>query len=168
MDFRSQMTAKISIDGHAGNLSEAIFDPVYPPSQKAMGVSPWMNARWVPSVALARDGTPRPSPSEVGYGRRRSEGSAPRSVWRGATAVRLWDSTRNHFHSGPDRTVGNRLCYVGLGAVTFAFGEITAGHAGRLFCAAFKRACYFKSDQFFAVSASPEAQMAAAMMYIQE
>src|SRR3990170_4943346 len=26
---------------------------VYPPSQKATGVNPWMNARWVPSVALA-------------------------------------------------------------------------------------------------------------------
>jgi len=25
----------------------------YPPSQKATGVNPWMNARWVPSVALA-------------------------------------------------------------------------------------------------------------------
>ena len=65
----------------------------YPPSQKATGVNPWMNARWVPSVALAKEGTLRPSPSEVGYGRRRSEGSARRSVWRGATAVRPWGST---------------------------------------------------------------------------
>src|SRR3990172_12642358 len=53
---------------------------LYPPSQKATGVNPWMNARWVPSVALAKEGTLRPSPSEVGYGRRRSEGSARRSV----------------------------------------------------------------------------------------
>jgi len=27
--------------------------PLNPPSQKATGVNPWMNARWVPSVALA-------------------------------------------------------------------------------------------------------------------
>ena len=67
----------------------------YPPSQKATGVNPWMNARWVPSVALAKEGTLRPSPSEVGYGRRRSEGSARRSVWRGATAVRPWGSTHD-------------------------------------------------------------------------
>ena len=31
----------------------------YPPSQKATGVKPWMNARWVPSVALAKGGTLR-------------------------------------------------------------------------------------------------------------
>src|SRR3990172_9789463 len=79
----------------------------YPPQQKATGVKPWMNARWVPSVALApglrsrsdcfggvgKEGTLRPSPSEVGYGRRRSEGFARRSMWRGATAVRPWAST---------------------------------------------------------------------------
>ena len=31
----------------------------YPPSQKATGVNPWMNARWVPSVALAKEGVLR-------------------------------------------------------------------------------------------------------------
>ena len=70
-----------------------------------------MNARWVPSVALApglrsrsdcfggvgKGGTLRPSPSEVGYGRRRPEGSALRGVWRGATAVRPWGSTPTSF-----------------------------------------------------------------------
>ena len=69
----------------------------YPPSQKATGVNPWMNARWVPSVALAKEGALRPSPSEVGYGRRRPEGSALRGVWRGATAVRPWGSTPTSF-----------------------------------------------------------------------
>ena len=81
---------------------------VYPPAQKATGVNPWMNVRWVPSVALApvlrnrsdcfggvgKEGALRPSPSEVGYGRRSSEGSARRRVWRGATAVRPWGSTK--------------------------------------------------------------------------
>jgi hypothetical protein len=58
-------------------LESRSFDRVfYPPPQKATGENPWMNARWVPSVALAKEGVLRPSPSEVGYGRRRSEGSA--------------------------------------------------------------------------------------------
>jgi len=35
---------------------------VYPPSQKATGVNPWMNARGVPSVALAKEGTLRRVP----------------------------------------------------------------------------------------------------------
>jgi uncharacterized protein (DUF433 family) len=34
----------------------------YPPSQKATGVNPWMNVRWVPSVALAKEGTLRRVP----------------------------------------------------------------------------------------------------------
>ena len=38
------------------------------PSQKATGVNPWMNARWVSSVALAKGGCA-------------SEGSTLRSVW---------------------------------------------------------------------------------------
>ena len=38
---------------------------------------------------VGKEGALRPSPSEVGYGRRRSEGSALRSAWKGATAVRL-------------------------------------------------------------------------------
>jgi hypothetical protein len=76
-----------------GSSIRAPQRPNYPPSQKATGVNPWMNARWVPAVALAKVGALRPSPSEVGYGRRRSEGSALRSVWRGATAVRPWGST---------------------------------------------------------------------------
>jgi L-tartrate/succinate antiporter len=36
--------------------------PVYPPSQKATGVNPWMNARWVPAVALAKVGALRRVP----------------------------------------------------------------------------------------------------------
>ena len=52
----------------------------YPPSQKATGVNPWMNAR---------GGTLR-SLGEGGYA---SEGSALRRVWIGATAVRPWGST---------------------------------------------------------------------------
>ena len=35
---------------------------IYPPSQKATGVNPWMNARGVPSVALAKEGTLRRVP----------------------------------------------------------------------------------------------------------
>jgi len=80
----------------------------YPPAQKATGVNPWMNARWVPSVALApglrsrsdcfggvgKEGALRPSPSEVGYGRRRSKGSARRPVWS-PTAVRPWGAPHN-------------------------------------------------------------------------
>jgi hypothetical protein len=39
------------------------LDPsVYPPSQKATGVNPWMNARWVPAVALAKVGALRRVP----------------------------------------------------------------------------------------------------------
>jgi hypothetical protein len=34
----------------------------YPPSQKATGVNPWMNARWVPTVALAKVGALRRVP----------------------------------------------------------------------------------------------------------
>ena len=34
----------------------------YPPSQKATGVNPWMYARWVPFVALAKEGTLRRVP----------------------------------------------------------------------------------------------------------
>ncbi len=30
------------------------YSMFYPSSQKATGVNPWMNARWVPSVALAK------------------------------------------------------------------------------------------------------------------
>jgi len=33
-----------------------------PPSQKATGVTPWMNARWVPSVALGKEGVLRRVP----------------------------------------------------------------------------------------------------------
>ncbi len=89
-------------------LASRSFDRVfYPPPEKATRVNPWMNARWVPFVALVpglrsrsdcfggvgKEGVLRPSPSEVGYGRRRSEGFAQRRVWRGATAVRPWGST---------------------------------------------------------------------------
>jgi hypothetical protein len=77
---------------HVG-ARESSKNRFYPPSQKATGVKPWMNARWVPAVALAKVGALRPSPSEVGYGRRRSERSALQSVWRGVTAVRPWGST---------------------------------------------------------------------------
>jgi len=42
--------------------------PDYPPSQKATGVSPWMNARWVPSVALAKEGTLRRVPPDDACG----------------------------------------------------------------------------------------------------
>ena len=45
--------------------SEAAFGTViasYPPSQKATGVNPWMNARWVPSEALAKEGALRRVP----------------------------------------------------------------------------------------------------------
>jgi len=37
---------------------------VYPPSQKATGVNPWMNARRVPSVALAKEGMLRRVPPD--------------------------------------------------------------------------------------------------------
>jgi hypothetical protein len=40
----------------------------YPPSQKATGVNPWMNARWVPSVALAKEGTLRRVPPHEACG----------------------------------------------------------------------------------------------------
>src|SRR3989304_2038538 len=52
----------------------------YPPSQKATGSNPRMNAR---------GGTLR----NLGEGGYASEGSARRSLWRGATAVRRWGST---------------------------------------------------------------------------
>ena len=44
---------------HAHDLNLKPSMTVYPPSQKATGVNPWMNARWVPSVALAKEGTLR-------------------------------------------------------------------------------------------------------------
>ena len=40
----------------------------YPPSQKATGVNPWLNARWVPSVALAKEGTLRRVPPDEACG----------------------------------------------------------------------------------------------------
>jgi hypothetical protein len=56
---------------HDGNVQEFIAGVdkdgeviVYPPSQKATGVNPWMNARWVPSVALAKEGTLRRVPPD--------------------------------------------------------------------------------------------------------
>jgi len=43
-----------------------VLEATYPPSQKATGVNPWMNARGVPSVALAKEGSlRRVSPYEV-------------------------------------------------------------------------------------------------------
>jgi hypothetical protein len=42
------------------------------------------------SLALAKEDMLRPSPSGVGFGRRRSEGFARRSAWRGATDVSPW------------------------------------------------------------------------------
>jgi hypothetical protein len=47
---------------HADGLFEDAVSRAYPPSQKATGVNPWMDARWVPSVALAKEGTLRRVP----------------------------------------------------------------------------------------------------------
>ena len=41
---------------------------VYSPSQKATGVNPWMNARWVPAVAWAKGGTLRRVPPDEACG----------------------------------------------------------------------------------------------------
>src|SRR3990172_12241755 len=51
---------------------------LYPPSQKATGVNPWMNARWVPSGALAKEGTLRRVPPYEACG------EVPRPQGRGA------------------------------------------------------------------------------------
>jgi hypothetical protein len=40
----------------------------YPPPQKATGVNPWMNARWVPPVALAKEGVLRRVPPDDACG----------------------------------------------------------------------------------------------------
>ena len=69
---------------------------IYPPAQKATGVNPWMNARWVPSRSLGEGGCA-------------SEGSARRSVWRGITAVRLCGSTSINTVGKPMRSVRARL-----------------------------------------------------------
>ena len=57
------MAAKSTPPTSAGKLflvNREKFD--YPPSQKATGVNPWLNARWVPSVALAKEGALRRVP----------------------------------------------------------------------------------------------------------
>jgi len=54
----------MSVGGNASVLAyrSIIYVLVYPPSQKATGVNPWMNARWVPSIALAKEGALRRVP----------------------------------------------------------------------------------------------------------
>jgi hypothetical protein len=72
---------RIQIGSYLGRLFTQVFENgvlnrntpqtievVYPPSQKATGVNPWMNARWVPSVALAKEGTLRRVPPYEGCG----------------------------------------------------------------------------------------------------
>ena len=49
------------VAGHKDMGYQALIK-FYPPSQKATGVNPWMNARWVPSVALAKEGALRRVP----------------------------------------------------------------------------------------------------------
>jgi len=98
--------------GVGGTYTLSAHREAYPPSQNATGFNPWMNARWVPSIALAKEGRLRPSPSEVGYGRRRSEGSALRSMWRNAAAVRLLGLHADDF-GGESETLrpGNRVSW---------------------------------------------------------
>jgi len=54
----------MSVGGNASVLAcrDITSYLVYPPSQKATGVNPWMNARWVPSIALAKEGALRRVP----------------------------------------------------------------------------------------------------------
>ena len=58
----------LSPERHLGSKLNHVSLLFYPPSQKATGVNPWMNARWVPSVALAKEGTLRRVPPDEACG----------------------------------------------------------------------------------------------------
>ena len=88
------VVSKTVVSNQKRNLEFIVFAPVfYPPSQKATGLNPWMNARWVPSVALAKEGALRRVPPYEACG------EVPRPPGRGAPLttdhfslrlIRLW------------------------------------------------------------------------------
>jgi len=55
-------------DGNFYRLNLQDLEQFYPPPQKATGVNPWMNAKWVPSVALAKEGALRRVPPDDACG----------------------------------------------------------------------------------------------------
>ncbi len=71
-------------------LAQSRTPSFYPPSQKATGVNPWMNAKWVSSVALAEEDTLRHAAHRLWPTGRRV---APTKCVEGATGVSPWGST---------------------------------------------------------------------------
>jgi hypothetical protein len=63
-EFQTRRPFPVTVDKNIGH-NAARF---YPPSQKATGVSHWMNARRVPSVALAEEGSLRRVPPDEACG----------------------------------------------------------------------------------------------------